>query len=183
MVENICNEATLSNLKNDAENFKTKLEECSGNFYDKFSLQKIHEKVYAFMDKEYRYTITGISKEKMYNYNTIANWDHTEYNKIFGSQNNCKDNDDNNLNCLEKEIDNKIKANNVIIDQIKDISGSKKVYYKFIDLLEKAQNTGDASEPRKKVRKQLLHNTNLLAFIYLSAILGGSYYIYRYLKK
>jgi len=83
----------------------------------------------------------------------------------------------------EKEIDGVISDISPYINNQLDISNNKKLFEEYKTLLKNLKDTGDASEPRSKVRKQLLHNKYLLASIYLMAILGGSYYIYRYFKK
>tara|TARA_B100001057_G_scaffold500637_1_gene616782 strand:- start:1653 stop:2168 length:516 start_codon:yes stop_codon:yes gene_type:complete len=83
----------------------------------------------------------------------------------------------------EEKIDGIISNVSEYINNEIDISNNKKLFKEYKLLLKKLKDTGDASEPRSKVRKQLLHNKYLLASIYLIAILGGSYYIYRYFKK
>ena len=178
-----------------ANNFEQRLKYCKEFFINNYNVTEIKELLRTQLKSE----ITTITTDDDNNfeknvYNAITNWTDPNYEDLFGvydcdaagpngpgtggGANNLA-----NLNCFEDKIDIKIEDNNNLIKNIKDISGSRNEYNKFIRLLEDAQNTGDASEPRKKVRKQLLQNKNLLAFIYLSAILGGSYYIYRYLKK
>ena len=178
-----------------ANNFEVRLKSCKEFFNSNYNVTKIKQLLTTELGSEIETIRTGDDNDIENNvYNTITNWTDPNYKHVFGVYN-CNTegpggprtrgaaNNFQNLNCFEDEIDIKIENNNNLIKNIKDISGSRNKYNKFIDLLEKAQNTGDASEPRKKVRKQLLQNKNLLAFIYLSAILGGSYYIYRYLKK
>lgn len=83
----------------------------------------------------------------------------------------------------EEKIDGVISDILPYVNNQLDISNNKKLFEEYETLLKNLKDTGDASEPRSKVRKQLLHNKYLLASIYLIAILGGSYYIYRYFKK
>ncbi len=82
----------------------------------------------------------------------------------------------------EEKIDSEISGNSQYINNKLDISNNKKLFEEYETQLKNLKE-GDASEPRSKVRKQLLHNKYLLASIYLMAIFGGSYYIYRYFKK
>ena len=173
----------VDEIKDYTKILQDKLAACKERFNREYNVTKIKQLLTTQLESEIETIRTGDDNDIENNvYNTITNWTDPYYDIFFGKHdiNNCPDL---NLNCFETIINDKIKANNDIIKVIKDISGSRNEYNKFIDLLEKAQNTGDASEPRKKVRKQLLQNKNLLAFIYLSAILGGSYYIYRYFKK
>ena len=170
----VCNE--INSFTDDLNNFEVRLKSCKVFFNTHYTIDEIKKQLG-----------TKLKTEKDF-YNIINKWTHEKYDELFGNdydklEKDVNLNNLNNLNKLEEDIDKKIKDNNDIIKKIKDISGSRNEYKKFNRLLEDAQNTGDASEPRKKVRKQLLQNKNLLAFIYLSAILGGSYYIYRYLKK
>ena len=182
----VCNK--INSFTNDLNDFKARLIETKNEFLNLYKIENIKNALVIDLETE----IVTKKQNNDYDfekkvYNTITNWNDPNYKNIFGVYNCEAEGPDepgtHNLNCFERDIDEKIKLYNGLIKNVKDISGSRNEYEKFIDLLEKAQNTGDASEPRKKVRKQLLQNKNLLAFIYLSAILGGSYYIYRYLKN
>ena len=184
----------ISSLTNKLNEFEARLKSCKKFFDDNYTIEKIKIELAKNLDTEININVENGNENINKIYNKINSWTDPNYKKIFGVYNCDAEGPDGpgtgggaanfeNLNCFEDDIDDEIKDNNELIKNIKDISGSRNEYNKFIDLLEKAQNTGDASEPRKKVRKQLLQNKNLLAFIYLSAILGGSYYIYRYLKK
>ena len=85
---------------------------------------------------------------------------------------------------IKTSIDTSIDKNNDIIKNLKDnVKCNEKEYTKYIKAVENILTSADASSPRKTVKKQLLKNKFLLAFVYITAILGGSYYVYKYFKK
>ena len=184
-------QSKISDISNTLQDIKNNLKKSKRDFLKDFIIEKVVQKVKnEIVDPQIS---IGDSS-----FNSIFNsWQDQEYDKYLKQteittcdisciKNKIDSNSEMNIYNLEFFLNNQIQKYNSIINTINnetDIPGIKEKYDDYKKLLQEAVNQGDASEPRRKVKNQILKNKNLLAFVYLVAILGGSYYIYRYFKK
>ena len=181
----------IPEISNILQKIKKNLKHSKKEFLTNFTIEKVVQEVKSQIGNSQ--TSIGDSS-----FNSIFNsWQHREYDKYLKQteittcdisciKNKIDSNSEMNIYNLEFFLNNQIQKYNSIINTINnetDISGTKKIYDDYRKKIQNMVNIGDASEPRRKVKNQILKNKNLLAFVYLVAILGGSYYIYRYFKK
>jgi len=172
-VDNSCNTIIHDNIKNFYNENKDKIEKFKTDFNTEYSKDMIFAE---FRQQWITYTTNNSGDNKQAIKNIINGWEDKNYDKYFGS--------DNELDKLLNEIHQMIKRNDIKVEKYKTCVGKNKALYNaYKTAYKNAKDSSDASGPRRKVRKQVLEKKYLFAFIYLSAILGGSYYIYRFFKK
>tara|TARA_Y100000996_G_C22492639_1_gene630879 strand:- start:693 stop:1217 length:525 start_codon:yes stop_codon:yes gene_type:complete len=154
--------ACISELNN-SECFLSNLEGISGEWFSTI-----------INDKGFLNTIVAHYRNKNNHVNFVDKYEVTKVKPCIGK----------NLNemgiLLEKSIENN---NNKIEKLMKKIKDSSKNYIDIEKELSNLRDLNDASKPRRMDNKKMMQSDFLKAFVYISVILGGSYYIYHFFKS